>query len=363
MTAGAAAQASINLSALRHNLRIARHKAPQSRIMAVVKADAYGHGLARTVGALAGADGFVVARMDEALAVRHCGVSRPVLLLAGVMTESELQLAAQHRLDVVVHQPGQAALLERGFARVRAWLKVDSGMHRLGFSPERIGDLHGRLSSCADPEHPVGLMTHLANADDRNNPSTLRQLEIFGRATGGLPAERSLANSAGLLGWPQSHADWVRPGIMLYGVSPFIGRGGEQEGLQPVMTLSSRLIAVNPLRRGDRIGYGGAWRCPEDMPVGVAAIGYGDGYPHHARSGTPVLVNGRRACLVGRVSMDMICIDLRGQPDAQPGDPVVLWGEGLAVEEIARHASTIAYELLCGVASRVKFSEHGGKNN
>jgi len=199
----------------------------------------------------------------------------------------------------------------------------------------------------------VRFLSHLAFADDRRDRRTESQCELFQHTLRGLPGERSLANSAGVLGWGASHLDWVRPGIMLYGVSPFVGSTGEQEGLRPVMTLGTRLVAVNRCRRGDAVGYGGTWVCPEDMAVGVATIGYGDGYPRHARSGTPVLVGGRRAALVGRVSMDMIAVDLRGHPDARVGDPVVLWGAGLPVEEVAESAGTIAYELLCGVAERV----------
>ncbi|HEB81191.1 MAG TPA: alanine racemase, partial [Chromatiales bacterium] len=201
--------------------------------------------------------------------------------------------------------------------------------------------------------HEVAWMTHLACADDRRSGVTPRQLERFRAALGDLPGERSVANSGGLLGWPETHFDWVRPGILLYGVSPFPGRGAAQERLRPVMTLQTRLIAVNALCKGDAVGYGGAWVCPEDMPVGVAAIGYGDGYPRHAGNDTPVLVNGRRAALIGRVSMDMISVDLRGHPEARAGAPVVLWGPDLPVEEIARHAGTIPYELLCAVSQRV----------
>jgi alanine racemase len=196
-------------------------------------------------------------------------------------------------------------------------------------------------------------MTHLASADDPADPATGRQLARLAAALAGLETEVSVANSAGVLAWPQCHAEWVRPGLMLYGASPFAGRTGADEGLRPVMTLETRLIAVNRIAAGEAIGYSGTWTCPEDMPVGVAAVGYGDGYPRHAPSGTPVLVNGVRVPLVGRVSMDMITLDLRPVPDARPGDRVVLWGEGLPVEEVARSAGTIAYPLLVGLTARV----------
>ena len=414
-------RALIDLAALRHNLRRVREAAPGRRIMAIIKADAYGHGLIRIARALAsGVDSLGVARLEEAVRLRDAGVTQPIILLEGFLEAAELAVIDQQRLHVVVHRPEQIAILEqasihesaaegradsllplageggpRGRMRERppgswaqpatmavgrslkqplgVWLKVDTGMHRLGIAPAEAKSAWQRLQSCSGVE-PLGLMTHLANADDRGDNFTLRQLECFTEMTAGIDASRSIANSAGILGWPESHADWVRPGVMLYGVSPFTGRSrrpasrdistslyvrghGEVEGLQPVMTLCSRLIAVNHLHKGDAVGYGGSWVCPEDMPVGVIAAGYGDGYPRHAESGTPVLVNGRRVPLIGRVSMDMITVDLRSQPQAQVGDPVVLWGKGLPVEEIARYASTIPYELLCGVARRVEFVE------
>jgi alanine racemase len=254
----------------------------------------------------------------------------------------------------VVHQWHQIELLEQTplHAPVKVWIKVDSGMHRLGFLPEDVHAAWERLGRIAQVER-LGFLTHLACADDLGDPSTERQLATFTSAIGELPGERSVGNSAGLLGWPEARSDWVRPGIMIYGASPFPHRTGTQEGLEPVMTLRSELMAVNHLKRGHAVGYGSTWVCPEDMAVGVVAAGYGDGYPRHARAGTPVLVNGRRVPLIGRVSMDMITVDLRSQPDARVGDPAVLWGEGLPVEEIAECAGTIGYVLLCGVTARV----------
>ena len=357
------ARAVIDLRALRANLQYARHRAPGSRVMAIVKANAYGHGLLRVAHALGGggggrggdgADAFGVACMSEALALRAGGVGARVVLLEGVPDGAELELAARRSFEIVVHHDEQVTLLERagGAVPVRVWVKLDTGMHRLGFPPQRARELHARLTRCGAVRE-VAWMTHLACADDRCSDATPRQLERFRASLGDLPGERSVANSGGLLGWPETHLDWVRPGILLYGVSPFPGRDAAQERLRPVMTLQTRLIAVKALCKGDAVGYGGAWVCPEDMPVGVAAIGYGDGYPRHAGNGTPILVNGRRAALIGRVSMDMIGVDLRGHPEARAGDPVVLWGPGLPVEEIARHAGTIPYELLCAVSRRV----------
>ena len=349
---------SINLTALRHNLQRVRQAAPGCRVMAAVKANGYGHGLVRVANALNDSDGFGVACINEALQLRSAGISAPITLLEGFFHADELPLIEQHQLDLLLHHPDQIAVLEQTTFQqpVRVWLKIDTGMHRLGVPPENVSSLWQRLE-----QHPrlqaLGQMTHLACADEPDHPATLMQLERFRRATEGLPGERAIANSAGILGWPDSHGDWVRPGIMLYGVSPFVGGRAAEHDLKPVMTLSSELIAVNTLKKDDAVGYGGTWTCPEDMPVGVVAIGYGDGYPRHAGNGTPVLVNGRRVPLVGRVSMDMICVDLRSQPDARIGDPVVLWGEGLPVEEIAEAAGTIAYELLCGITPRVTLVE------
>ncbi len=349
------ARAVVDLCALRANLRLARARASGSRVMAVVKANAYGHGLLEVAHALAEADALAVACIEEALALRRGGVTGRVVLLEGVVEAAELELAARHDLDIVVHHDSQLGLLDSARALpapLRVWVKLDTGMHRLGFAPGAARAIYERLST-SRAVGALGWMTHFACADDRDSDATARQLAVFDAALEGLPGVRSAANSGALLGWPQARLDWVRPGILLYGVSPYPARTGADEGLAPVMTLETRLIAVNARRRGDAIGYGGTWVCPEDMAVGVAAIGYGDGYPRHAVSGTPVLVGGARAALIGRVSMDMITLDLRGHPHARPGDPVTLWGPGLTVEEVARHAGTIAYELLCAVGPRV----------
>ena len=354
-----AARALIDIPALRHNFQQVRKAAPGRRILAVVKADAYGHGLARVARALDDADGFAIARIEEGGALRAIGVTKPVLLLSGVSGDEELALTAKLELDLVVHHESQMANLERASLRkpVGVWLKVDTGMHRLGFALEQVADIWRRLQICPSVAAPIRLMTHLACADERDDASTREQIACFLSLEKAGEAETSLANSAGVLGWPESHGDWVRPGIMLYGISPFVGERGESHGLCPVMTLTSRLIAVNAFRKGDAIGYGGTWTCPEDMPVGVVAVGYGDGYPRHAPAGTPVLVNDARVALVGRVSMDLVTVDLRSQPAARPGDPVVLWGRGLPAEEVAEHLGTIAYELVTRVAPRVASDE------
>ncbi|MGA9852718.1 MAG: alanine racemase [Gammaproteobacteria bacterium] len=348
----------INLSVLRHNLQRVRALAPRSRIMAMVKANAYGHGIAAAARALSQADAFGVASLDEALAIRHAGLAHPIVLLEGVFATAELEDAAKNGCELVVHDNNQLALLEasRLEKTLGVWLKIDTGMHRLGFPAADAHAAWERLSAARAVRGPVRLMTHLARADEPGNPHTRAQLDSFSAVTAGLRAERSIANSAGILAWPGSHADWVRPGILLYGVSPFAGRSGVEEGLIPAMTMCTTLIAVKQVKQGAAVGYGGVWVAPEDTRIGIAAIGYGDGYPRHAPNGTPMLVNGVRAPLVGRVAMDMIAVDLHALPSAAVGDPVVLWGPELPVEEIARAAGTISYELLCGVTQRVKFS-------
>lgn len=328
---------------------------PGRWVAAAVKADGYGHGLVRVARTL-DADAFAVACLEEALILREAGVDRPILLLEGAFEAAELPPCAQHGFEIAVHYPEQARMLEMARLErpVRVWLKIDTGMHRLGLEPETAPALFRRLRACPSVRPDIALMSHLARADERDCDYTLRQLRTFEAVTAGLPGERSLANSAGILGWPSTHFDWVRPGIMLYGASPFVDSLAPDEDLRPVMTFHTRLIAIKRLRRGEPVGYGGTWVCPEDMDVGVAAVGYGDGYPRHAPAGTPVLLAGREAALIGRVSMDMITLDLRRHPEARIGDVVVLWGEGLPVERIAQAAGTISYTLLCGVTARVR---------
>ncbi|HEV2110550.1 MAG TPA: alanine racemase [Gammaproteobacteria bacterium] len=354
----------IDLAALRHNLQRVRELAPRSRVMAVVKANAYGHGIAIAAQALAAADAYAVASLDEALAIRRAGLAHPIVLLEGVFGVPELEAASHNGCELVVHDAYQLELIEASplWASLSVWLKVDSGMNRLGFPLEQVQAVWKRLKAAPAVRQPLKLMTHLACADETSNPRTLRQLEAFAVATAGLDAERSIANSAAILAWPQSHADWVRPGSMLYGASPFANRNGADDGLRPAMTVETALIAVKTLKKGEAVGYGGAFVAPADMGLGIAAIGYGDGYPRHAPNGTPMVVNGRRVPIVGRVAMDMIAVDLSGVPDAAVGDPVIAWGLDLPVEDIARAAGTIPLELLCGVTQRVKYSVIGSQN-
>jgi alanine racemase len=354
-----ATEARLDLAALQSNLQRVRELAPDSRVMAIVKANAYGHGLVRAGLALADhADAFGVASGEEAWALRMAGIQQPITLLEGFFEQDEFGLIDEQRLDLTIHHVWQVNALARAELKqpVNIWLKVDTGMHRLGLAPELVREAYDHLRDSGRVAE-IGFMTHLANADDPDDDTTHQQLQRFNETTAGLEGERTIANSAGIVAWPDSHSEWVRPGIMLYGVSPLVGRQGGDHGLKPVMTLRSRLIAVNYLKKGDRVGYGGTWSCPEDMPVGVVAIGYGDGYPRHAREGTPVLVRDQLVPLVGRVSMDMITVDLRRVVQPRVGDPITLWGEGLPIELIAEAAGTIGYELLCGVTPRVRVVE------
>ena len=349
----------ISLSALRHNFNRIRTLAPDTRIMAIVKADAYGHGLSHTAQCLEHADAFGVACLEEAGELRQAKIKQRIILLEGPYSGEELAEISQLGLDIVVHDLSQIEMLEQNQLNkpVCVWLKVDTGMHRLGFSPDLVNQVLARLEQSACVQN-VRLMTHLASANNREDPMTREQMQCFSQLSEYMSHEKTIANSAGILAFSEAHVDWVRPGIMLYGVSPFSDSNGPQEGLQPVMMLQSKLITVRALKAGEPVGYGATWRCPEDMSVGVVAAGYGDGYPRHAESGTPVLVNGKRVELIGRASMDMLTVDLRSQPQAKTGAPVVLWGEGLPVEEIANHAGTIPYEVLCAVHKRLKF-EYG----
>lgn len=346
----------VNLQAVQHNLNCVRDFAPDSKIMAVIKANGYGHGLVRIAQALDQADAFAVARVDEAIYLRHAGIRQRIAVLEGFTFADELEAMFAHDLEAIVHSFNQISLLEYcdGAKKITVWLKLDSGMNRLGFKAGEFASAYQRLTVCPAVRQPIHLMTHLANADSKADPKTSEQIALFSELVQSCQGPRSIANSAGIMGWPQAISDWVRPGVMLYGISPFSEATGTALGLKPIMALHSRLIAVKRLAAGETVGYGLTWICKRPTIMGVVAVGYGDGYPRYAEAGTPVLVNGRRVPLIGRVSMDMITVDLESQPDAKPGDPVCLWGEGLPVEEIARHAGTIPYTLVCGITQRVQ---------
>jgi len=348
--------ATVDSGALRSNLAVVRQWAPRSRVMSVIKANAYGHGLVAVARALESAEAFAVARVDEGLTLRAAGIKTPTVLLEGVFDREQLDAAAAADFELVVHTQEQIELLHGAAAgcRFKVWLKLDSGMNRLGFKGAAFGAAHAALSALGCVQLPVNLFTHLASADDPELPTTAEQLSRFEGATLHLPGERSIANSAGMLSFSEAQADWVRPGLLLYGVSPYAGSIGADYGLRPAMTLHSHVIALKDLAPGERVGYGGDWTAVRPTRLAVAAVGYGDGYPRSLGSGAPVLVNGERAGLAGRVSMDMIGIDVTDLKRAPAlGDPVVLWGDGLPVEEIAVWAQTIPYELLCGISQRV----------
>ncbi|MBM3373601.1 MAG: alanine racemase [Betaproteobacteria bacterium] len=348
--------ATIDLAALAHNLGVAKRHAPHAKVFAVVKANAYGHGLLRAAAALRGADGFAVVEFDAALKLRAAGYAQRIVLLEGFFDRAEAREGAARRLATVIHHSSQLTLLDGlpAGSRLDVLLKINSGMNRLGFKPDAVAQACAALQA-----HPavgkVTLMTHFADADGASGVDW--QLETFERAAAGLALPRSLANSAAVLRHPHTHFDWVRPGIMLYGSSPFAEVSAQALDLKPVMTLRSEIISTCELKPGDSVGYGCTFRADRPMRIGIVACGYADGYPRHAPSGTPVLVGDRTAGSVGRVSMDMLCVDITDRPEAGVGTPVVLWGEGNPADDVAQAAGTVSYELFCALAARVPVSE------
>lgn len=388
-------KARINLAALRHNLSRVKQLAPVSRIISVIKANAYGHGIVPVAKALLESDAFAVARLDEAIFLRESlhdyflktGITKNIIILEGVFSAEEYLECISLKLLPVVNSLQQFQWLLDSFEKTNSlehinspaseqekkldyWLKMDTGMHRLGLSEDELEALIKKFQQLRSDCLPSGFISHFACADEINNPLNQMQLTQFEQQYYQLSClenlagiDKSMANSAAILSRPEACFDWVRPGIMLYGVSPFETaepfRSGLEEQLKPVMTLSSELLAVKKLKKGDCIGYGASWCCPEDMTIGVIAVGYGDGYPRHAPSGTPVLIHGTEVPLIGRVSMDMITVDLRLLEQKaigfQIGDKVILWGDGLPIERVSQKAGTIAYELLCQITQRVNF--------
>lgn len=353
-----ATTATIHLDALRHNLKKVRALAPRSKVMAVVKADGYGHGLERVALALSGADAFGVATLTDAERVRRAGLRHRVVLLSGFDEPADLAAVRELGIDCVLHHESQLALLERQPAAgpLSLWIKLDTGMHRLGFDPTQARRVYERLRALPQVAE-LRWMTHFACADDGDRERTEAQMARFREAIGDLPGERSLANSAAVQAFAASHGDWIRPGGMLYGLSTFHRRTGRDLGLKPAMSLSTRLVSVQVVAAGEAVGYGASWTAAHATRVGIAAVGYGDGYPRHAPAGTPVRVAGQSGRVVGRVSMDLLAIDLSAAPAAEVGSEVLLWGPELPVEQVAEAAGTIAYELVCGVTRRVQFAE------
>jgi len=348
-------EALIDLDAIRENYALACRLAPDSKAIAVIKADAYGHGMLRVAEALQDVvPAFAVATIDEALELRKEGVSTPILVLEGVNSTDAIETAVANNLSLVVHSEEQVSLMQQARLSkpVSVWLKVDTGMHRLGLPPAQLGTVLERLQDCACDISVI--CTHLACADDTKSDVTQQQLEIFEACASGLDLPLSIANSAGILAWPESHADWNRPGYMLYGDSPMEGDIDTASGLRPAMTFRSEIIAIREIEVGEAVGYGGRWTATRPSTIATIAAGYADGYPRHAPNGTPTLVNGHVAPLVGTVSMDMITIDLTEHENVAVGDSVELWGRGVAVNDVATRSGTIGYELFTGVTSRVQ---------
>ncbi len=348
--------ATIDAAAIRHNLGVVRRHAPRSRVLAVVKANAYGHGLLRAAAALEQAEGLALLELEEAVQLRKTGFRQRIVLLGGFFDARELPAVMEHGLTVVAHRVDQVAALAAlpAGGKLEVLLKVNSGMNRLGLSAAEYAKALEQLRS-APGIAGVTLMTHFANADDARGVAW--QLDRLRRLPGRSELPVSFANSAAILRYPETHGDWVRPGIMLYGCSPFPDGSGADAGLRPAMTLESRLIGVQQLDPGETVGYGGVFRAERAMRIGVIACGYADGYPRHAPNGTPVMVEGRLTGTVGRVSMDMLCADITDVPGAGIGSRVVLWGEGVPVERVAEAAGTVGYQLLCALAPRVRIVE------
>ena len=356
------ARALIRLGALEHNLEVIRAAAPGSRVMAVIKANAYGHGMVTVAQHLSDVDAFAVARVPEAVELRDSGIASPIVLLAGFMNASELESAVAGGFEPVVHCREQLELLHDCTAgAVNVWLKFDTGMNRLGFAPEEAPHVIGRLVA-SSAVNELRLMTHLSSADELQSEATERQLGRFRPLIDGFEGSVSIGNTPATFGWPAvadaqrefgfKGDNWIRPGLALFGISPFRGECGVDLGLKPVMQFEARLIAIKRLHAGARVGYKGSYVSDSNSRLGIISAGYGDGYTRHFRSGTPVLINGRKVPLIGFVSMDMIAVDLGPDAEDSVGDIATLWGDGLPVEEVAPWANAIPYELVCGIMHR-----------
>jgi alanine racemase len=350
-----AATALIDLQALQHNVLQIRRLAPHSQIIAMVKADAYGHGLLQITQALSSVESFGVARLEEALQLRSAGVVKPIVVFNSVPSVKALKLISHYQLTLVLHSLEQLELLEQATlaAPVPVWLKIDTGLHRLGIAEQQAAAVYQRLFHCRNVQQPIGLLSHFSRADDPTAEVTLQQIAQFDGFAQGKPGLQSLASSCAILRWPQSHRDCVRPGLLLYGISPLPDVTARELGLRPVMTLKSQLLAVREHPAGAPVGYGAQWHSPRATKLGVVALGYGDGYPRDAPSGTPLLVNGRRVPLVGRVSMDLLTVDLGPNATERSGAEVIAWGAALPVETVAQHLKISPYELVTRLTGRV----------
>jgi alanine racemase len=354
----------VHLDAMQHNLARAYACAPTARVWAVVKANAYGHGLERGMRGFNQADGLALIETENALRLRELGWVKPILLLEGIFDPSDVPLLAEHNINSAVHCIEQIKMLEytQLYRPIDVHLKMNTGMNRLGFRPDEYAAAYQRLRAIPGIRN-ITLMTHFANADELQNPrlSIAEQVRRFREGANGLEGQRSLSNSGGVLHQAalskELHNDWVRPGVMLYGGTPGGGVTAREYGLLPTMTLKSEIIGIQQLQKGDTVGYGSRFAAPGPMMVGVVACGYADGYPRHAEQGTPVLVDGVKTRLVGRVSMDMMTVDLTPVANARVGSKVTLWGDGLPIDEVANSAGTIGYELMCALAPRVRVLE------
>lgn len=346
----------LDLTALHYNVAQLKKIAPNSRILAMVKSDGYGHGIERVSQTLATVvDGFGVSCLEEALKIKAIANGKVIVICKGFYCRDELNVIDHEGFETVIHNQHQIDILQKISLcnQLKVWLKVDTGMHRLGFAAEAAVKVYQQLLVNEKIAKPLRLMTHFAESGVENL-KTKRQMACFEQAIAGLSGEKCLANSAAIMQWSGTRTDWIRPGISLYGISPILDETVEKITLRPVLTLTSRLMAIHNLKKGEAVGYGSTWVCPEDMSVGIVSIGYGDGYPRSAKTGTPVLINGVRCPLIGTVAMDMINVDLRLCPTAKLGDEVTLWGRGLPAEEVATFADTIPYVLNCGLTSRVR---------
>lgn len=350
--------AKINFNAIVHNSGIVRRAAPVCQVMAAIKANAYGHGLIPVARSLTDVDAFGVARLEEALALRNAEIRQRIVLLSAALNHDELELCVLHDIDITIFSAqGLTTLLARKLSKaINIWLKLDTGMHRLGIEPNSTLSTYNTLNTCPWVSN-VTLMSHFHSSDETENPATDQQTELFLNATRRIEAPRSLANSAAILAWPQSHHDWVRPGIMLYGADPLDQSNALSKQLRPAMELSTQVIAIRKIKSGDTVGYNGTWQSSKDTLIATLAIGYADGYPRHAKNGTPVLINDKRVPLVGRTSMDMITVDLGEHSNVNIGDRAILWGDDLNVNEIAACSNTISYDLLTGLGGRVNYIE------
>lgn len=343
------AKKEIDLAALQHNFDLIKQQAPNSKILAMIKANAYGHDALRIASNLRQADAFGVASLGEALTLRRAGAVQRIVLMSSFLGSEELIELARYDLEWVIHSPWQLDLLEKTELKspIFIWFKIDTGMHRLGFLPDEVSKAYARIKKISSKLKGCNLLSHFACADEKENPMTSHQIELFNQLTKSFPGERSLANSAAIFAWPESHADWNRPGLALYGISPFPKQTGSELGLHPVMRLSAPLIAIHDIPKGDRIGYGSTYTCEKDTRVGIIGAGYADGYPRQAPSGTPVYLNKQTVPLIGRVSMDIITVDLTTSPESKVGDMAVLWGPELPIEILSKHSGVLTYQLLC----------------